>query len=94
MSEYYPIYLRTRGQKCLVVGGGEVAFRKAAALLESEAAVEVISPGVCPALQELADQGRVTVISKAYSAGDLAGAWLVIAATDDAAWLEEARGVL
>jgi precorrin-2 dehydrogenase/sirohydrochlorin ferrochelatase len=92
MSEFYPIYLRTRGQKCLVVGGGEVASRKAAALLESEAAVEVISPRVCPELQKMADQGRVKIRNKAYSAGDLAGALLVIAATDDPAVNEAVSG--
>ncbi len=85
MSEYYPINLKTRGQRCVVVGGGEVALRKVAGLLESEAVVEVVSPRLCAALQQLAEQGLVQVQKRDYRKGDLAGALAVIAATDDPA---------
>lgn len=81
---YYPVSLNIRGRKCVVVGGGEVALRKVRALLEHGAAVEVISPDLCPELARLAESQKINVRNHAYEAGELAGAFLAIAATDDA----------
>ena len=44
MPRYYPIYLDIRDKKCVVVGGGDVAYRKAVSLKEAGAQVVVISP--------------------------------------------------
>ena len=46
----YPMMLSMAGRRAVVVGGGEVALRRAAGLLESGANVVVIAPEVCPAL--------------------------------------------
>ncbi len=43
---YYPLYLEMNRRRCLVVGGGAVAERKIASLLEAGAEVTVISPDV------------------------------------------------
>ncbi len=97
---YYPLYLDLRGRRCIVVGGGPVAETKAGGLLEAEAKVTVISPRLTPGLEALVAQGRVTHIARAYQPGDLAGAFLVISATDDRAvnrrvWQEATeRGIL
>ncbi|MFC1987534.1 bifunctional precorrin-2 dehydrogenase/sirohydrochlorin ferrochelatase [Chloroflexota bacterium] len=81
---YYPVSLSIRGRQCVVVGGGEVALRKVKALLEHGANVVVISPALCPELAQLAGNRKINVRPHAYEAGDLAGAFLAIAATDDA----------
>jgi precorrin-2 dehydrogenase / sirohydrochlorin ferrochelatase len=68
---------------CVVVGGGEVAARKVAALLEAGARPVVISPELCNALWCQVEEGEVDAIQRHYQAGDLAGVRLVVAATDD-----------
>lgn len=84
MYRYYPIFLDVRGKRCMVVGGGQVALRKAKALLKHGANVEVVSPALCPELSQLAEAGRISVIRKAYEPGDLKDAFVVIvAATSD-----------
>jgi len=97
----YPITLiHLHRVRCLVVGGGKVAARKAAGLLAAEAQVVVISPVLCEQLELLAERGDVQVMRRGYRSGDLEGTFLVIAATDDPdvnhrVWEEaQARGIL
>jgi len=80
---YYPIFLNIRGKRCVVVGGGLVALRKVKALLEHEASVKVISPELCPELSQLAKSRAIQVLQRNYNGGDLQGALIAIAATDD-----------
>jgi precorrin-2 dehydrogenase/sirohydrochlorin ferrochelatase len=68
-----------------VVGGGAVAERKVGTLLECQASVTVISPVLSPGLQQLAEKGVIQTIRRKYRSSDLKDAFLVIAATDDAA---------
>lgn len=82
-SPYYPILLNIRGKKCLVVGGGNVAFRKVQALLENGANIEVISPTFCPKLNQMAKDGAIRIHQKSYNTKDLKNALIAIAATDD-----------
>ncbi len=84
MARYYPAFLNVDGLRAVVVGGGAVAERKAAQLLASGADVTLVSPDATPELERLAGEGRVRLIRRAYAPGDLAGAWLAVAATDDA----------
>lgn len=80
----YPITLVDLAHTpCVVIGGGEVAARKVAALREAGARPIVISPALCPALRRQAEEGHVEAIQRHYEVGDLAGVRLVIAATDD-----------
>ena len=82
----YPIALVHLGDaRCIVVGGGRVAARKVAALREAGVRPVVISPALCGSLQRLAQSGEIQVIERAYRHGDLDGARVVIAATDDSA---------
>ena len=80
---YYPVSLSLSGRKCLVVGGGSVAQRKVATLLEHGAEVRVISPELCPELEQMAARGLKKALAREYQSGDLEGAFVVIAATDD-----------
>ena len=79
---YYPILLNLQGKKCIVVGGGKVAERKALSLLKSGAKITVISPECTVRLKKENLTGRIKYISRRYKNGDLKNAFLVIAATD------------
>ena len=100
MPNYYPLMLDVRGRQSIVIGGDRVAAEKAAALVASGACVSVLSSEFCPELLAQAEQERVTLRRKAYEPGDLAGAFVVIAATNDpqliqAIWAEtQERGQL
>ena len=83
--KYYPLFLKLAGKKCLVVGGGQVAARKIASLLEAGAQVRVVSPQVCEEIRLAAQEGRLELEMRGYRPGDLRGMRLVIAATDDPA---------
>jgi siroheme synthase-like protein len=74
----YPVSLDVRGRRCLVVGGGPVAARKARSLLECGALVTVIAPEVSPAFAALEP---VTLEQRPYRAGDVTGFALVLTAT-------------
>ncbi len=83
MPNYYPVMLDVRGRSAIVVGGDRVAAKKAAGLSASGAHVSVISPVFCDELLLQAKQKQVTLRRKAYEPGDLAGAFVVVAATND-----------
>lgn len=83
MPAYYPVFLDVRNRKCVVVGGGNVGEEKVHKLLECEARVVVISPEVNAGVRQHAEAGRVEWLPRAYQPGDLEGAFLAIAATDD-----------
>lgn len=80
----YPILLRLDGQLCLVVGGGNVATRKVAELLEANAQVKVVSPALAPLLQDLASEEQIRVHLQRFvpSMLDEERPFLVFAATD------------
>lgn len=81
---YYPVFLSLQGKQCAVVGGGAVAERKVMSLLECGGDVVVISPRVVKGLRLLAEQGKLQLLKRSYRRGDLKGAKLVVAATNDA----------
>jgi precorrin-2 dehydrogenase / sirohydrochlorin ferrochelatase len=80
---YYPVFLNLQGKKCVVVGGGEVALRKVKTLLDCGADVTVISPVLHPDLGAYAAKKPLRLIQRSYKPGDLKGAVLVIAGTDN-----------
>src|SRR3990172_7396816 len=80
MAKYYPILLNIHDKKCLVVGGGNVAWRKVCSLKEAAARVTVVSPEFC---LEMGKETGIERIQQKYEEGFLNGAWVVIASTDD-----------
>lgn len=93
----YPILLQLEDRLCVVIGGGVVGLRKVHGLLRAGARVRLIAPEPEAPTEEME---KVEIVRRAYRQGDLRGAFLAFAATDDrkvnAAVLREARetGVL
>ena len=79
---YFPINIDIRDKPVVVVGGGDVATRKCRALLAADARVTVIAPKLAVPLRELLEQGLVRHLARKYIKGDIAGTFLVFAATD------------
>ncbi|MBN1364478.1 MAG: bifunctional precorrin-2 dehydrogenase/sirohydrochlorin ferrochelatase [Syntrophaceae bacterium] len=81
--KYYPVFLDIRDKICVVVGGGEVAARKAKRLLDCGAKVSVISPRLVPELVSLKEKDKISHIAAEYSDNFIDQAALIIGATDD-----------
>ena len=79
----YLVNLALEGRAAVVIGGGEVAARKVQDLLAAKANVTVIAPHLCEGIVALADEKRIVAHGRPYRTGDLAGAFVAIAATDD-----------
>lgn len=80
---YLAIYVEMKGRPCLVVGGGTVAERKIAALLENGAKVTVVTPEATDNVARWSKQGLLKLLARRYRAGDTVGFHIVFAATDD-----------
>ena len=83
--DYLPIYIDVRAQPCLVVGGGAVAARKVELLQCAGARVLVVAKEIGAELQAFAGAHPITLAQRAYTARDVIGKRLVIAATNRAA---------
>ncbi|MCY9837017.1 siroheme synthase CysG [Aeromonas media] len=80
--DYLPIFCRLDNKPVLLVGGGEVAERKARLLLDAGAHLTVVAPELDPELAELAANGSIEWLAGEFAPAQLAGKWLVVAATD------------
>lgn len=81
---YFPFMIELNNERCLIAGGGTVAYRKVCSMLEFGAVVTVVSPEFCPELLELAEHpARLTLIKRCVQPQDIDGAFVVIMATDD-----------
>ena len=83
--DYLPIFFDVRGQPCLLVGGGEVAARKAALLNRAGAQLIVVAPEARDDVVALAQSSHGEYHARKFVAADLDGVHLVIAATSDTA---------
>ncbi|MCC5797408.1 MAG: uroporphyrinogen-III C-methyltransferase [Methylophaga sp.] len=85
--DYLPIFIDLKDRQCVVVGGGEIAARKAALLLKAQAKVTIIAPDIAePTRQMLVDSqwaGRVFWLKAVFDKHHLYQQRIVIAATDD-----------
>jgi siroheme synthase-like protein len=82
---FYPVFIDLQDRPVLVVGGGVIAERKVASLLEAGARVTVVSPEVTETLQGQAGSSRITLHRRTFISSDVDGACLVVSATDDTA---------
>lgn len=81
--KYLPLFFRLAKQRVLLVGGGQVALRKARLLIRSGAVLRIVAPEVLPELVELVENTGSEIVRGSYQSRLLRDCVLVIAATDD-----------
>lgn len=81
----YEVGLRLEGKAVLVVGGGTIAARRVPRLLDAGARVTLVAPEATTTLGDYAASGALRWERRPWTSGDTAGAWFVLAATDDPA---------
>lgn len=81
--EYFPVFFDIKNRPCLLVGGGDVASRKAKLLLAAGASLKVVAPEICDSLRNRTDDGDINFIERDYESTDIDGVDLIIAATNN-----------
>jgi len=81
--EFLPLFLNLREQDCIIVGGGEVALRKAILLIRAKANLTLVSPQFVSQLQDFSKEGKCKLVQEEFAPEQLEGARIVIAATDN-----------
>lgn len=96
---YFPMFVDMTERECLIVGGGNVAYRKVIVMLDFGAKVTVVAEDICDELRKLTiddiasedktgsytanKENRITFIKRKFERKDCDGMEMVIAATDD-----------
>ena len=81
--DYLPVFLDLTSKKCVIIGGGEVAHRKAKLLLKTEALVHIVAAEFSKRVRDL-NSDACTLVTEEFNKRHLTDAVLVIAATDSA----------
>jgi len=80
--EYYPVYLKLKNERCLVVGGGVIALRKIESLINAGAKVNVVAPDCEKEIIDYSESGLINLILREFMDSDIEGCSLVIGATN------------
>ena len=86
---YFPMFVDMTERECLIVGGGNVAYRKVMVMLDFGAKVTVVAEDICDELRKLTiddtanKKNRITFIKRKFEQKECDGMEMVIAATDD-----------
>lgn len=80
--KYFPIFLNLHNKRIVIIGGGEVALRKAKDLFDAGAIITIIAPRIHDELAKICGKNLIH-INREYREGDLEGAALAFSATDD-----------
>lgn len=80
--KHYPLFADLHQRPVLLVGGGHVAERKAEMLLQAGARLRVVAPALSPQLAAWQQAQKLEHIGSHFDAAQLAGVFLVVAATD------------
>ena len=78
----FPIFLKVTGRPCVVIGAGHLAESKIESLMAASAAVTVIAPHATERIAAMAGAGEIVWSQREYAAGDVAGQFLAVAATN------------
>jgi len=81
--DHLPIFINVRQKPCLVIGGGDIAFRKINLLIKAQAKVDCLSPLFCEGITNLSQNGDVNLIQKRFESDDIKDYAIIIASTDD-----------
>ena len=81
---YFPMFIDLTDSDCLIIGGGQVAYRKVKVLLDFDARVTVIATEVSSKIRELAaENNNLQIEERQFEDSDLQGRKVVVVATDD-----------
>lgn len=80
--DFLPIFLNVKERHCVIIGGGDVAFRKASLLVKAKARITLISPNFTQQLRDFAEKNLCECIHSGFSPDQLDSCILVIAATN------------
>ncbi|MCY1077263.1 precorrin-2 dehydrogenase/sirohydrochlorin ferrochelatase family protein [Archangium lansingense] len=93
----FPVCLRLRGKRVLLIGAGNIADERSQQLVDAGAVLHVVAPRVSEVIRRLAEEGRLELTERPYVPGDVRGHHVVFVATDDRqvseAVADEARGL-
>nr|A5WEG6.1 RecName: Full=Siroheme synthase; Includes: RecName: Full=Uroporphyrinogen-III C-methyltransferase; Short=Urogen III methylase; AltName: Full=SUMT; AltName: Full=Uroporphyrinogen III methylase; Short=UROM; Includes: RecName: Full=Precorrin-2 dehydrogenase; Includes: RecName: Full=Sirohydrochlorin ferrochelatase [Psychrobacter sp. PRwf-1] len=81
----FPLFFKLTNQPVLIVGGGEVAQRKADLLSRAGACITILAPQISQEIHQLLSDERHTLITAHYDKKYIDGKRIVIAGTDDEA---------
>ena len=84
MTNLFPMFMKLAGKQCLVVGAGKVGEPKIGGLIDTGARIEVVAMEASAQVREWAEAGKIELEVRAFTAGDLDGKFLVVAATASA----------
>lgn len=86
---YFPFFVDLEGKRCLIIGGGEIAYRKIRILIEFGVFIHVVALEFCESLKHLKADHHLTdhlrMDKREYNESDFEDVFFVIAATDDVA---------
>lgn len=82
---FFPMFVDLSGKEILVVGAGKIAARRIRTLCDFTERITVVAPEAAPEIAELTKTRKIVLLKRPFSAHDLDGKSLVLAATDDAA---------
>ncbi|MBU2659184.1 precorrin-2 dehydrogenase [Bacillus cabrialesii] len=80
-----PLHISLEKKKVVIAGGGSIALRRLKTVLSEGADITLVSPDVEPEIKQMADNRSIKWISRSIEKGDYLDAFLIIAATDNAA---------
>ncbi|ARJ13018.1 NAD(P)-binding protein [Staphylococcus lugdunensis] len=89
-----PLMVDLAGQRIVIVGGGQVAARRASNFIDYCQDIHIISPQVHSSLEYLINAGQITWHQKEFDAADIAGAFLVVAATNNKAVNQQVKALV
>lgn len=81
--DYLPVFINITQNPCLVVGGGNIAYRKIKLLLKANAQVHCVAREFCDSIAQLTENGTITATKKDFEPSDINTQVLIIAATDN-----------
>lgn len=82
--DYFPVFVKLKGQDCLVVGAGEIAARKIDCLTRAGAKITVIAKDISATVADMETTHALTLLQKTFLPEDLRDFRLVVSATNDA----------
>lgn len=82
-DSYYPILMKLDDRLCLVVGGGQVAGRKASSLIQAGASVRIVAPKISEEIKAVVDSDKAEWLQEEFKPEHLDGIFLAIASTDN-----------